>query len=211
MRLMADEAKKIEAAENNKQETRVPTMKDRQRELRERTILECARDLLSTKGFTAMTLDDVISAVGISKPTFYQHFTSKDQLIVSVLINELNSTCERVSEYSAMLPPDEALKAVIDWAVEQHFNSCTYYDLTSIVPLCAQQKIKGAEHELTKLLAKLIECAQKAGSIKTQTPPMLLAQFLNSILKDSAYHDEISKKKLTLPVMKDEVTKLLLG
>src|SRR6185369_14888478 len=114
-----------------------PSMKERQWELREHTILETARELLSRKGFDAMTLEDVISEVGISKPTLYQHFTSKEQLAVTVLIREINDTCKRLKEYEATLPPDQALKAMIDWAINQHFGSCTYYDFTSMVPLCA--------------------------------------------------------------------------
>src|SRR5690349_8132383 len=124
------------------------SMKDRQLELRENTILEAARELLSQKGFAAMTLDDVISEVGISKPTFYQHFTSKEQLAVSVLIREIKDTRGRLQEYEAALPPDQAIKAMINWAIDQHFGSCTYYDFTSMVPLCAHQKIRNAECEL---------------------------------------------------------------
>jgi len=187
------------------------SMKDRQLELRENTILEAARELLSKKGFAAMTLDDVISEVGISKPTFYQHFTSKEQLAVSVLIREINDTCERLREYEAALPPDQALKAMINWAIDQHFGSCTYYDFTSMVPLCAHQKIRTAECELTQTLANLITHAQKEGSIKSNGSPRLIAQFLNSILKDSAYLNEIKQKRVTLTELKSEVAKLLLG
>ena len=187
------------------------SMKDRQRELREKTILEAARELLSKKGFAAMTLDDVISEVGISKPTFYQHFTSKEQLAISVLIGEINDTCKRLKEYDAALPPDQALKAMIDWAIDQQFGSCSYYDLTNMVPLCAHQKIRGAECQLTNTLAELIDRAQKEGSIKTTSPPLLVAQFLNSILKDSVYQEEIKQKRLTLPKIKSEVIKMLLG
>ena len=187
------------------------SMKDRQLELRENTILETARELLSKKGFAAMTLDEVISEVGISKPTFYQHFTSKEQLAVSVLIREINDTCNRLKEYEATLPPDQALKAMINWAIDQHFGSCTYYDFTSMVPLCAHQKIRGAECELTKTLAGLIAHAQKDGSIKCTGSPILIAQFLNSILKDSAYLNAIEQKRITLPELKSEVVKLLLG
>jgi len=187
------------------------SMKDRQRELREQTILETARELLSKKGFAATTLEDVISEVGISKPTFYQHFTSKEQLAVKVLIREINGTCERLKEYEATLPPDEALKAMIDWTIDQHFGACTYYDFTTMVPLCAHQAIKTAECKLTNILAELIERAQKAGSIKTTMPPMLIAQFLNSILKDTTYQDEIKRKRRTISEMKSEIVKLLLG
>jgi len=187
------------------------SMKDRQLELRENTILETARELLSKKGFAAMTLEDVISEVGISKPTFYQHFTSKEQLAVSVMIREINETCSRLNEYEATLPPDQALIAMINWAIDQHFGSCTYYDFTKMVPLCAHQKIRSAECELTRTLAGIITKAQKAGTIKSSGSPALLAQFLNSILKDSAYLDAISQKRMTLIELKSEVVKLLVG
>ncbi len=187
------------------------SMKDRQRELRESTILEAARELLSKKGFAAMTLEDVISEVGISKPTFYQHFTSKEQLAVSVLIREINNTCGQLKEYEAALPPDKALRAMINWTIDQQFGSCTYYDFTSMVPLCAHQKIREAECELTKTLADLVACAQQQGSVKSTVSPLLIARFLNSILKDPTYQADISQKRLTITLMKSEVIKLLLG
>ncbi len=187
------------------------SMKDRQLELRENTILKAARELLQKKGFAAMTLDDVISEVGISKPTFYQHFTSKEHLAVKVLISEINDTCGRLKEYEAELPPHEAIKAMINWAIDQHFGSCTYYDFTSMVPLCAHQKIREAECDLTQTLAALVARAQQEGTIKSTVSPLLIARFLNSIMKDPVYQAEISQKRLTLSVMKSEVIKLLLG
>lgn len=187
------------------------SMKDRQLELRENTILEAARDLLSKKGFAAMTLEDVISEVGISKPTFYQHFNSKEELAVSVMIREIGDTCGRLKEYEAALPPDEALKAMINWTIDQHFGTCTYYDFTKMVPLCAHQKIRNAECELTTTLAALIAQAQTEGTVKSVGSPLMLAQFLNSILKDSAYLDAINQKRITLDELKSEVVKLLVG
>jgi len=187
------------------------SMKDRQRELREQTILETACELLSKKGFSAMTLDEVISEVGISKPTFYQHFTSKEQLAVSVLIREIDKARGRLKEWEATLPPHEALKAMIDWKIEKHFGSNTFYDFASMIPLCAHEKIKGAQCDITDMLTDLIDRAQKEGTIKTTSPPKLVAQFLNSILKDTTYQDEIKQKKLTLAEMKTEIIRLVLG
>lgn len=186
------------------------TMKDRQRELRKQTILETARELLSKKGFALMTLDELISEVGISKPTFYQHFTSKEQLAVNVLIREISDTCGRLQEFNVKLPPAEALKALIHWTIDQYFGADTYYNFTTMIPICAHQSIKGAECELTEALADLINRAQKDGSIKNTAPPRLIAQFLNSILKDNTYHNEIKLKRLTLSDIKTEVVKLIL-
>ena len=46
-----------------------PSMKERQWHLREDAILDAATDLLKSKGFNAMTLEDITEAIGISRPT----------------------------------------------------------------------------------------------------------------------------------------------
>ena len=46
--------------------------------LRESAILDAATAVLSQKGYDLMTMDDVAGAVGISKPSLYKHFKSKE-------------------------------------------------------------------------------------------------------------------------------------
>jgi AcrR family transcriptional regulator len=53
------------------------SLKDRQREERERLILEAAEELLAEKGYHEMSIDDIAARVGVSKGTVYLHFPSK--------------------------------------------------------------------------------------------------------------------------------------
>lgn len=48
-------------------------------------ILLTAHDLFYRVGFHAVGLDAILSAVGVTKTTFYNHFESKDQLVTEVL------------------------------------------------------------------------------------------------------------------------------
>jgi AcrR family transcriptional regulator len=187
------------------------SMKERQRQLREATILDAARELLSTKGFTAMTLDDVITEVGISKPTFYQHFASKEALGVSVLLRAIREAHDHLKALEASLPPDEAFRAMIDWAIDKHYGPGSYYDFAGVLSLFAHESLRVADRELVKALAALVARGQQEGSVKTSAPPVLVAQTLHSILKDSAYEDELARGQLDLPAMKSGVAKLLLG
>ena len=50
------------------------SLKERQWKLREDAILDAVAELLSTKGYNAMTMDDIANLVGISKATLYLHF-----------------------------------------------------------------------------------------------------------------------------------------
>lgn len=60
--------------------------KEREKERREHEILLTARRLIRERGYAALNMDDLAEAVGISKPTLYQHFRSKEDLIIQVHI-----------------------------------------------------------------------------------------------------------------------------
>ncbi len=49
------------------------------------SFLDVAYDLFSRHGFHAVGLDRILSEVGVTKTTFYNHFESKDDLILMVL------------------------------------------------------------------------------------------------------------------------------
>ena len=48
-------------------------------------LIKAADDLFYQEGFHAVGLDRVISAVGVTKTTFYNHFESKEHLILEML------------------------------------------------------------------------------------------------------------------------------
>jgi AcrR family transcriptional regulator len=54
-----------------------PTTRDR--------LLKAAHDLIYRVGFHAVSLDAILAEVGITKTSFYNHFATKDDLVVEVL------------------------------------------------------------------------------------------------------------------------------
>jgi len=69
--------------------------KEREKGRREREILLCARHLIHESGYVDLNMDSLAEAVGISKPTLYQHFKSKEELVVRVIVDGI----EEVEEY----------------------------------------------------------------------------------------------------------------
>lgn len=63
--------------------------KERANRQREREILLCARRLIQAGGAAQLNMDDLAEAVGISKPTLYQHFKSKEDLLAHVFVDSL--------------------------------------------------------------------------------------------------------------------------
>ena len=99
-----------------------PTLKERQWQLREDTILDAASELMSTKGYTAMTMDDVANLVGISKATLYQHFPSKHDLVVSVACRTIDRAYVRMAAIDPALPPEERVSRLIDTIVDVRYG-----------------------------------------------------------------------------------------
>ena len=83
---------------------RKPAINDRMhREKLRRTdeILQAAKKVMLTKSYAGATMDDIASEAGISKPTIYQYFKTKDQLFVDLvepLILSLATQLNRIKD-----------------------------------------------------------------------------------------------------------------
>jgi AcrR family transcriptional regulator len=68
----------MKRAKNARSRTRVPGSE------RKRIILEQALELFADRGFHAVSVDEIASASGITKPVLYDHFSSKQDLYIQV-------------------------------------------------------------------------------------------------------------------------------
>ncbi len=91
--------------------------KDQAFQLREDAILNAATSTLAAKGFDLMTMDDVAAAVGISKPSLYKHFKSKDALVGETMIRLVEGALDYLEKLPADRPPLERLRALLEWAL----------------------------------------------------------------------------------------------
>jgi len=89
-------------------------------------ILETAGRLFYAEGYRAVGIDRVIAEAGVAKATFYNHFPSKDDLIVAWL-------GRAEAGMDAILPPEDAprplsdyLEAVIGLAERPACLGCTW-------------------------------------------------------------------------------------
>ena len=69
---------------------------------REQSILAVARDLLNEFGFLGLTMERIAEHVKWSKPTVYQHFASKEEIVLALAredMMERNAWYERASRF----------------------------------------------------------------------------------------------------------------
>jgi len=88
----------------------------------ETRLLDAASELFFEEGFGPTAVDKIVERSGVSKPTLYVHFPSKDTLLVAALERR---HAERVSTLGAWVQaassdPSEQLLAVFDWLASFH-------------------------------------------------------------------------------------------
>ncbi len=72
---------------------------------RERAILETAESLLAERSLHEISVDDLASGAGISRPTFYFYFSSKEAVLLALLDRVVEEA--RAARDSALDRPDE--------------------------------------------------------------------------------------------------------
>lgn len=98
--------------------TDVPAANPRSRQKAERTdlLLQEAARLFARKGFRGVSLEEIASAVGISGPALYRHFSNKQAILTAVLedvsVRLLEGGRARVTTASS---PDQALERLVDF------------------------------------------------------------------------------------------------
>lgn len=66
------------------------SLRERRKQQLRDEILDAARILLEAKGYTATVMDDLALQAGISKPTLYSYFATKDALVAATFAREIN-------------------------------------------------------------------------------------------------------------------------
>jgi AcrR family transcriptional regulator len=117
-------------------------------------LIDTALELFSREGFHATGIDKILSESGVAKMTLYNHFKSKDELILAALRRRdetFRNWFMRTVEASALLPRDRLLAAfdvLEQWIHQEDFCGCTFINATaeygergdSIRGSCAEHK-----------------------------------------------------------------------
>ena len=91
-------------------------------------LIGAAHDLFCRSGFHAVGIDQILAEVGVTKTTFYNHFSSKDELVIEVLRWHdrwwRDTFLELLQRHGGESPRGQLL-AVCD-ALDEVFSGCNY-------------------------------------------------------------------------------------
>lgn len=118
-------------------------------------LVRAAHDLFYREGFHAVGLDRILDAVGVTKTTFYNHFESKDDLMLEALRrqdrwwrDEFVGMLRRHGGDSAkgqLLAAADALEEIFAW---DGFNGCIFVNVAVQYPRAHEPAhVLAAEHK----------------------------------------------------------------
>ncbi|MET0370074.1 MAG: helix-turn-helix domain-containing protein [Sphingobium sp.] len=102
-----------------------------------RMLIRAGRELFADPGFTAPRVEDIASAVGISRAAFYLYFKSLEELVQAVFIREVTWQLRWHRALDATILADEALtlawleQVIANFRKERHYILINYRALST--------------------------------------------------------------------------------
>lgn len=145
-------------------------------------IVLTAKDLFWRFGFKRVSIEEVCREAGVSKMTFYKHFSNKIELVKFIYSYVSKEAMDKyMSIMHQNIPFKEKVKKSIDLKMEQtrsisheFYNDLLNSDQPEIISLIQQSKKENIE-----LILKDYIDAQKKGEIRKDIKPEFILYFLN--------------------------------
>lgn len=75
-------------------------------------LIATARVLFLEKGYSATSVNDIAAGVGVTKGSFFHHFSSKEELALEVLLTDFEATTEALANGDFARVPDPVDRAL---------------------------------------------------------------------------------------------------
>ena len=129
-----------------------------------------AKDIFYREGFHATGMDRLVAVTGISKTSMYNHFRTKDELILAALEwrhRELYTRLTKRTEELATEAKDRLLASfdsLREWVESDEFNSCMFIKASSEYPDPEHPVRKVAAEHKRLVRSYLTDLAKDAGA-----------------------------------------------
>lgn len=123
-------------------------------------IVTSARKLFNRRGFTEVSIDEIMGVAGLTRGGFYNHFATKDELYAEAIVQALQ--CEKTGPdgktFDFAKPPGEIAQEIIAaYLSDQHFQdieeSCSLIALPSDTARSGEPVKQAYQHVLKAMIA----------------------------------------------------------
>jgi len=131
------------------------TERGRQKADRREAILTAAARLFAERGYAGVTIEDLGTAVGVSGPAVYRHFTGKSAVLAAILEGASRSLLDGAERELADAPDAEhALRSLIRFHVDFALGEA---DVIAVQDRELEQLDPGVRHEVRSLQRRYVE------------------------------------------------------
>lgn len=156
------------------------SLRQAQREAVRQALLREGMRLLAAQGFAATTVDQIASAAGVAKGTFYNYFASKEDLALAALPPRLEALHRELAGAGDLTLRDalhRLFTRLVEWTQQIHPDVIWLW--------CIENLRRGAGERASQLLHRLVTdlCArgQARREIRADRPPEELALDIEGI------------------------------
>jgi len=157
--------------------------KEKERQRREEEILDKASQLLTERGYANLNMDELAEMVGISKPTLYQHFKSKEELVTKFLLQNMQTMQDKFEQWQEEKgdrTPLEAIKDMMRWLFHHRYKGGSIMSMTDQETMWSVMRNNPVMAESRKQAAlklfELIDKAKAAGEITATIPTPIIGR-----------------------------------
>ncbi len=160
------------------------------------------------EGYEALTIGQIITLAGVSRPTFYEYFTDKEDCFIQALAPCRRQLLADVRDAVAGEPPEHATTALAAALLAFAESQPSAFRLLMSDPLAGGSRLLDARDELLAQLARALEDAFRqapASAMIADLSPRLLAGVICRLLSCSLTQREPSLREM-LPELLDWIS-----
>ncbi len=152
-------------------------------------LMEIAATLFAKKGFAGVTLADVAGAAGLTAPSIYNHFGSKDELFISTVTEMYTEIFEGFAEaVDRNVPWQQNLANILEACQALYRDDRVLQELGGVARVEASRfpqkyaAITDAEQAINQLFVDMMENSKSRGELGPQVDPTVAGELLAAII-----------------------------
>jgi len=162
------------------------SLRERRRQLLYDEILTAVGEMLSEKGYSAMSMDELAARVGISKPTLYSIFPTKEDLLVETVVHGMDRVTAVIQADQTQRSPLQQLmfilRTVIQMQVSKGALTPRPWSPEVFQLVCMREEVVERMRANEAVLADLVRQGIASGEINLALDPVLILRAFYAIL-----------------------------
>ncbi len=185
------------------------TLRECQRQAREDAIIDAAHLLLIEQGYADMSMDELAARLGASKATLYQHFPSKEELAIRVIVRMMQRGEERLGGGDPGQRAIDRLEHALRKGLEHRAG--TWAARINLLPQSIKQHphYQAQRQRMIDRIAALVEQAKHEGDIAPGLETPVVTRLIMNLFR-SDFDDLLEGGSHTAEQVNNTIVELIL-